>query len=106
MLNFGASKPRVKGGGGLGGPSWIRTWVFLASENIGMDAVEGVGDKKHWNLSICICQPSFCDYFSMDWVVRNCASSPFVAPRLDPVLSSTSLCLLFSQVFPDPTDYQ
>ena len=25
MLNFGASKPRVKGGGR--GPPWIRTWL-------------------------------------------------------------------------------
>ena len=57
MLNFGASKLQGQGGWGLGpqGLSWICTWVFfLASENIGIDAGEGVGDKKHWNLSICI----------------------------------------------------
>ena len=26
MLNFGASKPRVRGGPGPRGPPWIRTW--------------------------------------------------------------------------------
>ena len=27
MLNFGASKPRVKGGPGPRGPPWIQTWL-------------------------------------------------------------------------------
>ena len=27
MLNFGASKPRVKGGPGPPEPPWIRTWI-------------------------------------------------------------------------------
>ena len=27
MLNFGASKPRVRGGLGPRGPPWIRTWL-------------------------------------------------------------------------------
>ena len=29
MLNFRASKPRVKGGPGPPGPPWIRTWFLL-----------------------------------------------------------------------------
>ena len=29
MLNFGASKPRVKGGPGPRGPPWIRTWTSI-----------------------------------------------------------------------------
>ena len=28
MLNFGASKPREKGGLGPRGPPWIRTWFY------------------------------------------------------------------------------
>ena len=31
MLNFGASKPRVKGGPGPRGPPWIRTWLHRFS---------------------------------------------------------------------------
>ena len=29
MLNFGASKPRVRGGPGPQGPPWIRTWLVV-----------------------------------------------------------------------------
>ena len=29
MLNFGASKPRIRGEPGPRGPPWIRTWINL-----------------------------------------------------------------------------
>ena len=34
MLNFGASKPRVKGGPGPRGPPWIRTCIILSFEEL------------------------------------------------------------------------
>ena len=39
MLNFGASKPRVRGGPSPRGPPWIRTWVY---------------PSMHWVGSVCI----------------------------------------------------
>ena len=35
MLNFGASKPRVKGGARTpGAPPWIRTWYIIKTNHM------------------------------------------------------------------------
>ena len=71
MLNFGASKPRVKGGDGPPGPPWIRTcrWKDIAQElDVSCKQKNDVREENQYGFIQMLCWFSQPQGFIIQWI--------------------------------------